>query len=65
MGSIWCFNLVIEILIVDRARISAYDGTNDSFNLVIEILIVDRTLLALLSLEVDIEFQSRNRDSYS
>ena len=58
------FNLVIEILMVDRYRshlIADRGGT--SFNLVIEILMVDRGTPTDPTDDVTL-FQSRNRDSY-
>ena len=59
------FNLVIEILIVDRLiDLIISDSIRVCFNLVIEILIVDRANTYTIS-ATDTKFQSRNRDSYS
>ena len=58
------FNLVIEILMVDRyADGGLKDLTRSSFNLVIEILMVDRGIRGSYPW-AQVWFQSRNRDSY-
>ena len=59
-----CFNLVIEILIVDRLTFSRVGKTIHCFNLVIEILIVDRVPGEFRGPRCYAVFQSRNRDSY-
>ena len=60
----YSFNLVIEILMVDRRIYErAEDGLLIRFNLVIEILMVDRIKQSYQSSRL-IVFQSRNRDSY-
>ena len=61
------FNLVIEILMVDRCFCSVGEtGYTACFNLVIEILMVDRILEEECDplIYIGREFQSRNRDSY-
>ena len=58
------FNLVIEILMVDRNTVArSFTSMMASFNLVIEILMVDRADGYMDASPLD-EFQSRNRDSY-
>ena len=58
------FNLVIEILIIDRIRKGNSGRLSLSFNLVIEILIIDREAAAIGDQHLQDMFQSRNRDSY-
>ena len=58
------FNLVIEILMVDRQLVSLRQFPSlNCFNLVIEILMVDRGL-GCRAWSRGYWFQSRNRDSY-
>ena len=60
---IFCFNLVIEMLLISSTYQMARGGWDACFNLVIEMLLISSKEQAFNDL-ITSRFQSRNRDAF-
>ena len=61
--SLFCFNLVIEVLLISRRRPSLSLSAEPCFNLVIEVLLISRAIDTPFPRRF-LPFQSRNRGSF-
>ena len=64
-GSLLCFNLVIEMLLISSDQNKMLKAENKSFNLVIEMLLISSIAsLGTGGWNGGASFQSRNRDAF-